>query len=182
MRRRVLLKTGMADARVLTRRTVRDGIVVEGPDASSWLQGQLSQDVAGMVEGESRLTLVLSPQGKVESFCRVTLLGGDRWLLDVERGFGSALVERLARFKIRVKVTLDQVTVACEERAGGGFESLGSPEIVTGDGGDEGGEGSAHRARTRPSKRRGSSPGFRASGASSPSGPFRRRRATSSST
>ncbi len=141
MRRRVLLKTGMADARVLTRRTVRDGIVVEGPDASSWLQGQLSQDVAGMVEGESRLTLVLSPQGKVESFCRVTLLGGDRWLLDVERGFGSALVERLARFKIRVKVTLDQVTVACEERAGGGFESLGSPEIVTGDGGDEGGEG-----------------------------------------
>lgn len=106
----------------------RDGVVVAGPDAHSWLQGQLTQDLAGMEEGESRLSLVLTPQGKVSSFCRVTAVGGDRLLLDLEQGFGVALAERLARFKLRVKATLEEVgvTASCSD---GGWDGLGAPEL-----------------------------------------------------
>ncbi|MHB1987052.1 MAG: CAF17-like 4Fe-4S cluster assembly/insertion protein YgfZ [Acidimicrobiales bacterium] len=123
----------MTEEGVLTRTIERDGVVVEGPDARSWLQGQITQDLENMGAGESRLSLVLSPQGKVDSLCRVTLVGPDRLLLDVERGFGDLLSTRLARFKLRVKVTLARVSVLCEERAGEGFDSLGPPSILTED-------------------------------------------------
>jgi folate-binding protein YgfZ len=50
---------------------------------------------------------VLSPQGKIESFCRICSLGADRYLLDVRAGFGEALFDRLRRFKLRVKADLE---------------------------------------------------------------------------
>lgn len=102
----------------------RDAVLVSGPGALDWLSGQVSQDVSGLgvpespespqgsqdprgVSSRSRETLVLSPQGKVESFCRVTRVAADRFVLDVRDGFGSALYERLRRFKLRVKAQLD---------------------------------------------------------------------------
>ncbi|MGO8874865.1 MAG: YgfZ/GcvT domain-containing protein [Acidimicrobiales bacterium] len=97
------------------RRVVaRDGLVVSGPGALEWLQGQVSQDLAHLGQGAgagdvnaSVETLVLSPQGKIDSLCRVTTLGADRYLLDVRAGFGEALQERLRRFKLRVKADLE---------------------------------------------------------------------------
>ncbi|MGO9560161.1 MAG: YgfZ/GcvT domain-containing protein [Acidimicrobiales bacterium] len=123
----------MADAPVLIRRARRDGILVEGPDARSWLQGQITQDIDGLADGESRLTLVLSPQGKVESFCRVTALSDECLLLDTEVGHGCALAERLRRFKLRVKVSLESVGVMCDELAGGSYDAFGPPEIMSAD-------------------------------------------------
>jgi tRNA-modifying protein YgfZ len=92
----------------------RDGVVVSGPGALEWLQGQVSQDVAGLgrtdaVPGGGLETLVLSPQGKIESYCRICRLGPDRYLLDVRSGFGEALLERLRRFKLRVKADLGRL-------------------------------------------------------------------------
>ena len=49
----------------------RDVVVVSGPDAVTWLQGQLSQDVAGLPVGGAAPTFVLSPQGKVAGWGRV---------------------------------------------------------------------------------------------------------------
>jgi folate-binding protein YgfZ len=89
----------------------RDGVVVSGPGALDWLQGQLSQDVAMLgadeAAGAGLETLVLSPQGKIESFCRICRLEADSYLLDVRCGFGEALLERLRRFKLRVKADLE---------------------------------------------------------------------------
>lgn len=112
----------------LSRRVRRDGLVVRGPDAAEWLQGQVTQDVKDLPIGTSVLTLVLSPQGKIDSFCRVTREGDDEFLLDTESGFGPSLSERLRRFKLRVKVELEEVSLECSERLGGGFDSLGRPE------------------------------------------------------
>lgn len=95
---------------VAWRIVARDGIIVSGPGALDWLQGQLSQDVAGLREGATGVgleTLVLSPQGKIDSFCRICRLGTDRYLLDLRAGFGEALLERLRRFKLRVKADLE---------------------------------------------------------------------------
>ncbi|MGA2210166.1 MAG: glycine cleavage T C-terminal barrel domain-containing protein [Acidimicrobiales bacterium] len=97
------------------RAVPRDGVLVTGPGALDWLQGQVSQDLAQLSPADSATgtpsidTLVLSPQGKIESACRVTSLGLDRYLLDVRSGFGDALFDRLRRFKLRVKADLERL-------------------------------------------------------------------------
>ena len=87
--------------------------MVDGPDADSFLQGQLSQDVATLAVGDSALSFLLQPQGKVDALLRVTREAGDRFLLDVDPGCGQAVADRLSRFKLRV--TCD-ITVRTGER------------------------------------------------------------------
>jgi folate-binding protein YgfZ len=85
----------------------RDALLVRGPDAESFLQGQLSQDVAAIAVGASAWSFVLQPQGKVDALVRVTHLDGDAWRLDVDAGWGDAVKARLERFKLRVKVEIE---------------------------------------------------------------------------
>lgn len=83
----------------------RDLVRVGGPDARSFLQGQLSQDVSS---NSTALTLVLQPQGKLDAWARFSAAEDDDcFLLDIEGGWGGHLVERLERFLIRVKVVLE---------------------------------------------------------------------------
>ena len=91
----------------------RDVVQVSGPDAISYLQGQLSQDVEGLAEGASAWSLVLQPQGKVDAWLRVTRVGADAVILDLDAGFGDALIARLARFKLRVKADITPVDWRC---------------------------------------------------------------------
>lgn len=81
----------------------RDVVVVEGPDAQSYLHGQVSQALLDQAVGERRWTFVLDPAGKVDSLARVTRVSDERFELDTDAGFGEALLARLNRFKIRVK-------------------------------------------------------------------------------
>ncbi len=92
--------------------TARDHVVVEGPDASTYLQSQVAQDLRELAVGDRVWTLVLEPSGKVESLARVTRTGDERFDLDTDAGFGDALAARLGRFKIRV--TADISVVAAE--------------------------------------------------------------------
>ena len=87
-------------------RVARDVVRVSGPDAVTYLQGQLSQDVVALQVGACAWTFVLQPQGKVDAWFRITRLADDSFLCDVDAGFGEALVTRLNRFKLRVKVTM----------------------------------------------------------------------------
>ena len=95
----------------------RDIIQVDGPDAATYLQSQLSQDIRPLQIGESMWTFVLQPTGKVEVFARISRLADQTFRLDTDRGFGQLLMDRLNRFKIRVKADLalivaeDQVDV-----------------------------------------------------------------------
>src|SRR5829696_4431751 len=86
----------------------RDLVLVRGADAESYLQGQLSQDVAELAPGASACSFLLQPDGKVTAWLRVTRLGADGFALDVEPGWGAAVVERLRRFLLRVKVQLEE--------------------------------------------------------------------------
>ena len=81
----------------------RDFVEVVGPDAASFLQGQLSQDVAALAAGAAALSFVLQPQGKVDALVRVVRHGEDRLVLDVDGGFGEVVLDRLERFKLRVR-------------------------------------------------------------------------------
>jgi folate-binding protein YgfZ len=86
--------------------SARDHVIVEGPDALTYLHSQVSQDLRDLSVGASTWTLVLEPTGKVESFAHVTRTGDDRFDLDVDAGFGESLAARLARFKIRVNADI----------------------------------------------------------------------------
>jgi len=92
--------------------------VVEGEDAASYLQGQCSQDLSGLATGESLLSFLLSPRGKVDALVRVVRLEGSRFVVEVEEGFGGAVHDRLARFKVRVKATLRPTRLALVEVRG----------------------------------------------------------------
>ena len=92
----------------------RDIVRATGPDAASFLQGQLSQEVEGLLFGRSAWSFLLRPEGKVEGFLRVTRLADDDdFLLDTEGGWGEAMVARLERFKLRTKVDLTPLSWRC---------------------------------------------------------------------
>jgi folate-binding protein YgfZ len=79
----------------------RDVLRVDGPDATSFLQGQLSQDVAALPEGHCAWSLLLAPTGKLGWWLRVTRLTDSTYLLDLDSGAGEGAVARLERFKLR---------------------------------------------------------------------------------
>ena len=87
----------------------RDAVRVQGPDAAAFLQGQLSQDIAGIDLGGAADSFVLSPQGKVDAFLRVIRMTGDEFVIDVDGGFGDLVATRLQRFKLRTKADIDLV-------------------------------------------------------------------------
>jgi folate-binding protein YgfZ len=84
----------------------RDAVLVSGPEAGTYLQGQLSQDVEHLAPGTSAWSFLLQPAGKVDALLRVTRTPDGDWVLDTDGGFGDALVARLRRFKLRTKADI----------------------------------------------------------------------------
>jgi folate-binding protein YgfZ len=118
----------------------RDMLRVAGPDAVSFLQGQCSQDVAALEVGASAWSFVLQPQGKVDALVRATRVASDAIILDVDGGYGEALIARLNRFKLRIKASVDALDWRCLALRGpraaewGGL-SPANAELVVVDGG-----------------------------------------------
>ncbi|HEX7115405.1 MAG TPA: hypothetical protein VF193_09745 [Steroidobacter sp.] len=81
-------------------------LLLSGPDARSFLQGQVSADVASLGSEEARLASLNSPQGRVQAVL---------WLVHRNDGLAlllpASLVEsataRLRKYVLRSKVTLD---------------------------------------------------------------------------
>jgi folate-binding protein YgfZ len=86
-------------------RPPRDVVVVSGPDALSYLQNLVSQDLEGLPEGRGANSLLLTPQGKLDVVFSLVRVGDGAWLV-CESGYGARLVESLNRFKIRVAVEI----------------------------------------------------------------------------
>jgi folate-binding protein YgfZ len=110
----------------------RDVLWVSGPDATSYLQGQCSQDVSALATGGSADALLLSPQGKVEAFLRLTRTEEDGFVVDTDRGFGPVVTARLERFRLRTKVTIETLDWTCVAVRGpdAGRVVVGTPAVV----------------------------------------------------
>lgn len=89
---------------MIVHSSVRDVVTIEGPEAVAYLQGQISQSVEDMAEGESRWSFCLDPQGKIEAFFRITRLGPDLFVADTGEGLGEAAKASIERFKLGTKV------------------------------------------------------------------------------
>ena len=85
----------------------RDALRVAGPDALDFLDGQLSQDIKPLGVNDSAESLLLQPQGKVVALLRVTRVADDAFVLDTDAGWGATVMERLERFKLRTKATIE---------------------------------------------------------------------------
>jgi folate-binding protein YgfZ len=118
--------------RPVVARTTRDLVSVVGPDAATYLQGQLSQDVAGLAVGDSTWTFVLAPQGKVEGWGRITRVADDAFEVLVDAGAGEAWEARLRRFLLRTKADIT-VTPAVPVLA---LRGEGSADVVAATGPD----------------------------------------------
>lgn len=86
---------------------LRDTVIVAGPEAEAFLQGQMSQDIVAMAVGESRWSLLLQPQGKIDAWLRITRTGDERYLVDVDAGWADKVVARLNRFKLRTRCEIE---------------------------------------------------------------------------
>ena len=108
----------------------RGVLAVFGPDAEDFLQGQLSQDIAALVPGQSAWSLILQPQGRIDAFVRVTRQAADRFVLDTD-GPLEQVVARLQRFMLRTDVTLTPLDWQCiAVRGPGAAEADVSGEVV----------------------------------------------------
>lgn len=85
-------------------------ILVSGPEAQSFLQGQLSQDVAN-VGGEGVWSALLTPTSLVLTSCFVSR-GDEAFSLLVPRELGVSSLARLRRFHLRVACELELTDVA----------------------------------------------------------------------
>jgi folate-binding protein YgfZ len=118
----------------------RDHVVVDGPDALTYLQSQISQDIRELAVGASAWTLVLDPTGKVDALARITRSADERFDFDTDAGFGEALAARLNRFRIRVKAEIAVEAAAASDpspdheaaRVAAGWPRMGH-EIVPGE-------------------------------------------------
>jgi tRNA-modifying protein YgfZ len=123
-----------ADAQTDLRTTLgwfpepRDVVRVAGPDAIAYVQGQLSQDVDGLAVGVSARSFVLQPTGKVDAWVRVTRTADDEVVLDVDGGFGEAVVPRLRRFLLRTKADVDVLDWSCIAVRGPGAAAVVAPD------------------------------------------------------
>ena len=108
----------------------RDVVRTTGADAATFLQGQISQDVEAVEPGDSAWSLVLAPQGKVEAWFRLTRLGEDEFLVDLDAGYAEALADRLQRFKLRVDATFEilegwrMLSIRGSSSGSGGLDSV----------------------------------------------------------
>ncbi|MCJ7724973.1 MAG: hypothetical protein MUP76_01090 [Acidimicrobiia bacterium] len=79
---------------------------VAGPDAVSFLDGLLSQHIAGMPVGSVSRSFLLDPRGKIASLLWV-LRGTDLVGLVSDPGQGESLSAALARFRFRVDAAIE---------------------------------------------------------------------------
>ncbi len=88
------------------------GIVgVAGPEARSFLQGLVTNDVGRAVEGACVYAWLLTPQGKF-LFDFFVFKDGERYLLDCDGDRAHDLLKRLHIYKLRAKIELTNQTHA----------------------------------------------------------------------
>lgn len=83
-----------------------DLVSVQGPDAESFLQNIISQDLAALPEGGVGRSLLLGPEGKLRAVLWV-LKGENEIVLVADRGRGEPLAAELGRYRFRVDAVIE---------------------------------------------------------------------------
>lgn len=84
----------------------RGVVEVSGPDASTFLQGLITNDMKGVADGRAVYAALLTPQGKIIHDFLIAQGPGDAFWLDCVKANASDLAARLKKYKLRAKVTI----------------------------------------------------------------------------
>jgi folate-binding protein YgfZ len=85
-------------------------IAVRGPDARRFLHGQVSQDVTGQPLDRVALAGLHNPQGRAAAILRLVPLADEALLLGLPTEIAPAVIQRLRRYVLRSKLTLDDAS------------------------------------------------------------------------
>lgn len=85
---------------------------VTGPDAASFLHGQLANDVSGLAVGGTNRSLLLNHKGHAVAEAQVLRLERERFLLVVDDGLAGHVAESLERHVVFDDVALRRVPAA----------------------------------------------------------------------
>jgi folate-binding protein YgfZ len=110
----------------------RGVLAVAGEDRVAFLHGLVSNDVALAAPGRAVWAALLTPQGKwLADF--FIFDNAERLLLDCERAQLPMLLQRLARYRLRSRVTLAELADMQVHAAWGGTPSLPESVVVAAD-------------------------------------------------
>jgi tRNA-modifying protein YgfZ len=84
-------------------------LALSGPDAATFLQGLISNDLNRVTGGQAGYGALLTPQGKF-LYDFILLRADETLLLDTERGRLGQLLQRLTMYRLRSKVELEDVS------------------------------------------------------------------------
>jgi folate-binding protein YgfZ len=85
-------------------------LLVKGPDAAEYLQGQLTNDIEALAPGQGCYAALLDRKGHLEADMRVLRLeDGDLWL-DLEQGPAEGVLKHLRTYSIGRNVEIEDVT------------------------------------------------------------------------
>lgn len=93
----------------------RGVVKVAGEDARRFLNGLVTNDTAKVAPGSARFAALLTPQGKIIVdfiVAEAPPADGGGFFLDCPRALASALVEKLKFYKLRAKVTVEDLSDA----------------------------------------------------------------------
>ncbi len=85
-------------------------IQAEGPDAASFLQGQLTHDVLLLPVGQARFAGYCTAKGRLMASFVVLKISADKFLLICHMDVLAAMVKRLSMFVMRAKLKLTDVS------------------------------------------------------------------------
>jgi tRNA-modifying protein YgfZ len=110
----------------------RGVISVSGADATSFLQGLLTNDVERLAPNDARYAALLTPQGKILfDMIVVRALAGEEpsYLIDCTAAQAADLAKRLGFYKLRAKVAIADMSA---DRAVAAFWGAESPGVAEG--------------------------------------------------
>jgi tRNA-modifying protein YgfZ len=99
----------------------RGVIKVYGPDAGGFLDGLLTCDIDRVTAEEARFGALLTPQGKILFdfiVYRIADEAGDAFFLDCRKVFAEDLAKRLGFYKLRAKVSVENLSESLAVIAG----------------------------------------------------------------
>lgn len=102
-------RTATRHANVLCDLSYLGLIEVQGEDATTFLQGQFTNDLLSLTEQESQLSGFCNPQGRLLALFRI-IRHNNSYLLQLPRDLLPAILKRLSMFVLRAKVTLTDAT------------------------------------------------------------------------
>ena len=109
----------------------RGVVKVSGEDAPGFLNGLVTTDVTQLRPGLGRFGALLTPQGKIIVDFLITQASdghGGGFLLDCPRALAQALADKLAFYKLRAKVTVENLSDSLGVIAAWDGDPAGQPD------------------------------------------------------